>query len=101
VRWCSMGLSKLQQQLKKKEKERKSAGSKAAPTSAASKAKSAADAQAFLCAVCRTPFAVSAKAAALAEHAANKHAKLPEAQCWPGLADMRAAEAFKAAAKAG
>ncbi len=83
----------MQQQLKKKEKERKAAAGKATPVSAAAKAKSAADAQAFVCAVCRTPFPVNAKAAQLAEHAANKHAKLPEAQCWPGLEDMRAREA--------
>jgi hypothetical protein len=39
------------------------------------------------------------QAAALAEHAAAKHPKLPEAQCWPGLGDMRAREAANAAAK--
>ena len=35
------------------------------------------------------------QAAQLAEHAANKHAKLPEAQCFTGLAAMRDAEAAK------
>lgn len=90
-----MGLSKLQQQLKKKEKERKAAGSKASPTSAAAKAKSAADATAFICAVCRQAFPVNARAAALAEHAANKHPKAAEATCWPGLEAMRAEEAAK------
>jgi hypothetical protein len=87
-----MGLSKLQQQLKKKEKERKQAGAKASPLSAEAKSKSARDAVAFICGVCRAPFPVNSKAAQLAEHAANKHAKLPEAQSWPGLAAMREAE---------
>jgi hypothetical protein len=36
---------------------------------------------------------VNVRAAALAEHAAARHAKLPEATCWPGLQDMRAREA--------
>jgi hypothetical protein len=31
----------------------------------------------------------------LAEHAASRHAKLPEAQCFPGLAAMREAEEAK------
>lgn len=44
-----MGLSKLQQQLKKKEKERKDAAKKGTPSSTAAKAKSAADAQTFIC----------------------------------------------------
>ena len=35
------------------------------------------------------------QAALLAEHAAARHAKLPEAQCFPGLAAMREAEAKK------
>jgi len=35
------------------------------------------------------------QAAQLAEHAAAKHAKLPEAQCFPGLAAKREAEASK------
>ena len=61
--------------------------------SAASKAKSAADAQAFVCAICRTAFPVSARSTVLAEHAASKHPKAPEAQAWPGLEEMRAREA--------
>lgn len=80
-------------QLKKKEKERKEASGKATPASAAAKAKSAADATAFICGVCRQPFPVNARAAALAEHAANKHPKLAEAQAWPTLESLRAAEA--------
>ena len=48
-------------QLKKKEKERKAAGKVGTPLSAAAKAKSAADAQAFLCAVCRQTFPVNVK----------------------------------------
>ena len=91
-----MGLSKLQQQLKKKEAERKAAAGKASPASAASKAKSAADATAFICAVCRTAFPVNVRVAALEGHAAAKHDKLPLAQCWPNLEEMRAREAAKA-----
>jgi Zinc-binding len=90
-----MGLSKLQQQLKKKEAERKKAGSKATPTSAASKAKSAADAQAFICAVCRTAFPVNVRAAQLAAHADAKHEKLPVEQCWPQIQELRDKEAAK------
>jgi hypothetical protein len=90
-----MGLSKLQQQLKKKEAERKKAGTKATPTSAASKAKSAADAQAFICAVCRTAFPVNVRAAQLAAHAEAKHGKLPVEQCWPHIQELRDKEAAK------
>ena len=105
-------------QLKKKEKERKAAGKTATPVSKEAKAKSAADAQAFLCAVCRQTFPVNVRvrpsravhathttpadvtppapqAALLAEHAASRHPKLPEPQCFPGLAAMRDAEAKK------
>lgn len=56
-----MGLSKLQQQLKKKEKERKDAAKKGTPSSAAGKAKAAADAQAYICQVCRVGFPINAK----------------------------------------
>ena len=54
-----MGLSKLQQQLKKKEKERKAAAGKATPSSLESKNKSKNDAMAYICGVCRTAFPVS------------------------------------------
>jgi hypothetical protein len=80
-----MSMSKLQMQLKKKEKERKDASKKATQTSADSKAKSAADAQAFICLACRQPFMVTTKPAALSEHAASKHPKLPPEQCFPCL----------------
>ena len=109
-----MGLSKLQQQLKKKEAERKAArcgcpqprdsgrrvltlffSGKATAVSAASKAKSQADAQAFVCAVCRTAFPVNVRSDALEQHAVNKHPKLPVSQAWPQLEEMKAKEAAK------
>ena len=49
--------------------------------------------QAFICGVCKTGFPVNVKSAMLAEHAANKHPKLPETQCWPDIAAMREREA--------
>ena len=79
--------------LKKKEKERKHAGSKATAVSATSKAKSQADAQAFICAVCRTAFPVNVRSDALVQHAVNKHPKLPVEQAWPQLAELQAKEA--------
>jgi hypothetical protein len=48
-------------QLKKKEKERKAAGKVGAPVSAEAKKKSAADACAFLCGVCRQAFPVNVR----------------------------------------
>ena len=69
------------------------AAGKATPASAEAKQKSQKDAQAYICAVCRTAFPINVKAAALAEHAAYKHAKLPETQCWPAITEMRAKEA--------
>lgn len=85
----------MQQQLKRKEQERKTAAKTATPLSLEAKAKSAKDAVAFICGVCRAPFPVNSKAAQLAEHAAAKHPKAAESQCWPGLAEKRAAEAAK------
>ena len=82
--------------LKKKEKERKAAGGKATAVSATSKAKSQADAQAFVCAVCRTAFPVNVRSDALLQHAVNKHPKLPVEQAWPQLAELQAKEAARA-----
>ena len=80
-----MSLNKLQQQLKKKEKERKADAGKKQPMTEEVKKKQAADNAAFMCQVCRQTFMVTSTKAALEEHASNKHPKLAAEACFASL----------------
>ncbi|OQR82840.1 hypothetical protein ACHHYP_15445 [Achlya hypogyna] len=80
-----MSMNKLQMQLKKKEKERKAAAKKGSIVSSETKAKSAADAQAYVCGICRQSFSVTSRPPVLVTHAESRHPKVSPEQCFPSL----------------
>ncbi|EQC27508.1 hypothetical protein SDRG_14709 [Saprolegnia diclina VS20] len=86
-----MSMNKLQMQLKKKEKERKAAGKKGSIVSSETKAKSAADAEAYICSVCRQSFSVTSRPPVLVTHAESRHPKLSPEQCFSSLANVEKA----------
>ena len=83
-------MSKLQQKLYKKEKERKAAAGKKSATSAESKKKAAKDQQAHICAICRQTFPVNATCQLLEQHVASKHEGKDVVECFPEIVEMRA-----------
>ncbi len=83
-----MAMSKLQQQLKKKEKERKAAARRGTPASSESRAKAAADAQTYICQVCRQALASTNKAPQLVAHAEARHPRVSPETCFPQLEEM-------------
>ena len=88
-----MSLSKLQQKLYKKEKERKKLAGKNTALSAESKAKVLRDQQAHICAICRQTFPVNATCVLLEQHAASKHEGKAVEELFPEIVEMRAAAA--------
>ena len=86
-----MSLSKLQQKLYKKEKERKKAAGKNTALSAESKAKVLKDQQAHMCSFCRQTFPVNATPVLLEQHAASKHPGKAVEDLFPEIVAMRAA----------
>eukprot|EP00937_MAST-01D_sp_MAST-1D-sp2_P006295 g6295.t1 len=88
-----MSMSKLQQKLYKKEKERKAAAGKKSASSAESKAKLAKDQTAFICSICRQAFPVNATVALLEQHAISKHPDKTPEELFPAIVSLREAEA--------
>ncbi|RHY30267.1 hypothetical protein DYB32_004520 [Aphanomyces invadans] len=86
--FADMSMNKLQMQLKKKEKERKAAAKKGTAVSSESKAKAAADAQAFMCKICRQPFASTSKGPQMIAHAESKHPRVSPEECFPQLQEI-------------
>ena len=95
----AMSLSKLQQKLYKKEKERKKLAGKNTALSAESKAKVLRDQQAHICAICRQTFPVNATCVLLEQHAASKHEGKAVEELFPEIVEMRAAAAAPAKSK--
>ena len=81
-------MTKLQMQLKKKQKEAKAAAGKGTKQSADGKKKMAADQAAIQCKICLQTFPSTSKQPALQVHIDAKHSKTKStfADCFPSLA---------------
>ncbi|OQS07905.1 hypothetical protein THRCLA_20035 [Thraustotheca clavata] len=83
-----MSMNKLQMQLKKKEKERKQAAKRGNIVTNETKAKSAADAEAYICGICRQSFSITSRPPVLVTHAESRHPKVSPEQCFTSLASI-------------